>query len=71
MKSAVLLAVAAASLVACSSGPRATGNQNYVGVGPVWTEAEAYPMAEAHCFRYGRSARFNAKAGVRYIFDCI
>lgn len=67
----VILALLAASLAGCGNNPKASGNANYVGVGPAWTETEALPVAQAHCAQYGKSARYSASNGVRHMFDCI
>lgn len=48
-----------------------TGNAVYVSVGNVWNEADALPLAETHCGKYGKIARFNRMEGYRAVFDCV
>lgn len=48
-----------------------TGNAAYVTVGNVWNESDALPLAEKHCGKYGKIARFNRMQNYRAIFDCV
>jgi hypothetical protein len=48
-----------------------TGNAAYVTIGNVWNEGDALPLAETHCGKYGKIARFNRMQGYRAIFDCV
>lgn len=48
-----------------------SGNAAYVTVSNVWKEADALPLAETHCGKYGKIARFNRMQGYRAIFDCV
>jgi len=47
------------------------GNKNYVTITNVWNEMEALPLAEKHCSKHGRSARFNKMVDDRAVFDCL
>jgi hypothetical protein len=53
------------------NGQRIVGNQNSVIVSNVWNELDAFPLAEQHCKKYGRSARFHSMTGIQAAFDCI
>jgi hypothetical protein len=52
-------------------GQNVVGNETYVTVSNVYNEIDALPLAEAHCGKYGRSARFNHMERIRAIFDCV
>jgi hypothetical protein len=52
-------------------GQHIVGNETYVTVSNVYNEMDALPLAENHCGKYGRSARFNHLEQVRAIFDCV
>lgn len=52
-------------------GQRVSGNETYVTVSNVWNEMDALPLAEAHCAKFGASARFNHMERARAIFDCL
>ena len=58
------------------------GNKNYVSIGNVWNEMDALPLAEEHCSKYGRTAKFNSMVvllkekipmveNYRARFDCV
>ncbi len=47
------------------------GNKNYVTITNVRNEMKALPLAEQHCSKHERSARFNKMVGHRAVFDCI
>jgi hypothetical protein len=53
------------------NGQRIVGNENSVIVSNVWNEMDAFPLAEQHCKKYGRSARFRSVTGARAAFDCV
>lgn len=81
----VIAIMLAASLAGCASriagdnaniynslnGQRIIGNENSVIVSNVWNEMDAFPLAEQHCKKYGRSARFRSITGVKAAFDCV
>jgi hypothetical protein len=52
-------------------GQRVVGNENYVTVSNVWNEMDALPLADAHCAKYGKSARFTHMEDYRAIYDCV
>lgn len=52
-------------------GQGVTGNAAYVTISNVWNEADALPLAETHCGKYGKIARFNRMQSYRAIFDCV
>lgn len=53
------------------AGQNVVGNEAYVTVSNVWNEMDALPLAERHCKKFGRIARFNHAEGYRSIFDCV
>ncbi len=72
----------AVALAGCSTGNQAhiypglfgqnvVGNETYVTVSNVWNEMDALPLAEAHCAKYDRAARFGHMERARAIFDCV
>lgn len=52
-------------------GQRAVGNREGVMISNVWNELDAFPVAEKHCQKYGRSAKFKSAQGYRAAFDCV
>src|SRR6516225_5991538 len=52
-------------------GQNVVGNEAYVTVSNVYNEMDALPLAEAHCAKFGKSARFNHMEPIRAIFDCV
>ena len=52
-------------------GQNVVGNETYVTVSNVYNEMDALPLAEAHCAKFGKSARFNHMERIRAIFDCV
>ena len=52
-------------------GQNVVGNETYVTVSNVYNEIDALPLAETHCSKYGRSARFRHMERIRAIFDCV
>ena len=52
-------------------GQRIVGNEAYVSVSNVWNEMDALPLADAHCHKYGKAARFTRMEGTRAIYDCM
>jgi hypothetical protein len=53
------------------SGQNVSGNAAYVSISNVWNEQDALPIAERHCARFGKLARFNRMQGYRAVFDCV
>jgi predicted naringenin-chalcone synthase len=51
-------------------GPTVIGDSKSVLVSHAQSEADARRLAEKHCKRFGKSARFNRMEGVRVFFDC-
>ena len=53
-------------------GQRIVGNENYVTVSNVWNEMDGLPLAEKHCRKYGKSAKFtHVEKPFRAIYDCV
>ena len=52
-------------------GQRLVGNKNYLTVSNVWNEMDALPLAEQHCSKFDRTAKFSKMEGNRAIFDCV
>lgn len=52
-------------------GQRVVGNETYVTVSNVWNEMDALPLAEKHCGKFGKAAKFTHTEGSKAIFDCI
>ena len=51
-------------------GPTVVGDGNRVLVSHVRNQADGQDLAEKHCKRFGKSARFNRMEGARAFFDC-
>jgi hypothetical protein len=52
-------------------GQNVVGNEVYVTVSNVYNEMDALPLADAHCAKFGRAARFNHMESIRAIYDCV
>ncbi|WP_423415663.1 hypothetical protein RLW55_04075 [Hyphomicrobium sp. B1] len=52
-------------------GQRVVGNEAYVTIFNVWNEMDALPLADQHCAKYNKVAKFNRMESVRAIFDCV
>jgi hypothetical protein len=52
-------------------GQNVVGNETYVTVSNVYNEMDALPLAERHCAKFGKAARFNHMERIRAIFDCV
>ena len=72
MKKFILIGVVTIFLSSCANdaniyggifGQRVVGNKNYVTISNVWNEMDALPLAEKHCSKFNRSARFNKMEG--------
>lgn len=59
------------NIYGCCIGQTVKGNKNYVSVWNVWNEGDALPLAEEHCSKFGRSAKYTEHKGVTVIFDCV
>jgi hypothetical protein len=81
MKIIFAAAVLSVSLCSCSAyndrsvhrnlvGPTVVGDGNSVLVSHVRNQTDGQPLAEKHCKRFGKSARFNRMEGARAYFDC-
>jgi hypothetical protein len=78
----VIFATAVLSLSLCSCaahndanyrnlvGPTVVGDGNAVLVSHVRNQTDGQPLAEKHCKRFGKIARFNRMEGTRAFFDC-
>ena len=51
-------------------GQNVVGNAAYVTVSNVYNDMDALPLADRHCGRFGKVARFNHMEGPRAVFDC-
>lgn len=52
-------------------GQNVVGNEAYVTVSNVYNEMDALPLAEKHCAKFSKTARFNRMEPLRAIFDCV
>jgi hypothetical protein len=52
-------------------GQNIVGNEVSVQITNVWNQADAFPLADRHCRRHGRAARFTAMHGSVASFDCV
>ena len=52
-------------------GQQVVGNENSVIISNVWNEMDALPLADQHCKKYSKSARFKSFGCARAAFDCI
>ena len=52
-------------------GQNVVDNEVYVTVSNVYNEMDALPLADAHCAKFGRAARFNHMESIRAIYDCV
>jgi hypothetical protein len=52
-------------------GQRIVGNDAYVTISNIWNEMDGLPLAQTHCAKYGKSARFTHMEGHRAIYDCV
>jgi hypothetical protein len=78
----VIFATAVLSLSSCSCaahndanyrnsvGPTVVGDGNSVLVSHVRNQTDGQQLADKHCKRFGKTARFNRMEGVRAFFDC-
>lgn len=74
MRAIVILAMATVGGCAgttCCFGQDVAGNEMSVSVSNVWSEMEAIPLADQHCARYGKVARFKHMEYYRASFDCV
>jgi hypothetical protein len=77
MKIAVVLAIVAAGLAACTtpSYTRKTagviGNEVSVTISNVWGMKQALPLADEHCHKYGKAARLSVRGEYSFTFDCV
>lgn len=52
-------------------GQNVVGNESYVTVSNVYNEMDALPLADTHCGKYNRVARFSRMESIRAIYDCV
>jgi hypothetical protein len=60
-----------ANIYGCCIGQRVVGNEVSVQITNVWSQADAFPLAEKHCRQYARAARYNGMSGHNASFDCV
>jgi predicted naringenin-chalcone synthase len=81
MKIIVAAALLSISLCSCGTfndssvhrnlvGPTVVGDGNSVLVSHVRNQTDGQQLADKHCKRFGKTARFNRMEGVRAFFDC-
>jgi hypothetical protein len=81
MKVIVVAALLSISLCSCGTfnyssvhrnqvGPTMVGDGNSVLVSHVRNQTDGQSLAEKHCKRFGKIARFNRMEGTRAFFDC-
>lgn len=52
-------------------GQGVVGNETYVTVSNVWSDADALPLAEKHCAQYRKAAKYARREGYNAVFDCV
>jgi hypothetical protein len=52
-------------------GHNVVGNETYVTVSNVYNEMDALPLADTHCAKYSRVAKFTHMERIRAVFDCV
>jgi hypothetical protein len=52
-------------------GQNVVGNETYVTVSNVYNEMDALPLADAHCAKYDKIAKFTHMERIRAVFDCV
>ncbi len=52
-------------------GQNVVGNETYVTVSNVYNEMDALPLADTHCAKYSRVAKFTHMERIRAVFDCV
>jgi hypothetical protein len=60
-----------AHIYPCCFGQNIVGNETYVTVSNVYNEMDALPLADRHCAKYDKVARFNHMEHIRAVFDCV
>ena len=60
-----------AHIYPCCFGQNVVGNETYVSVSNVYNEMDALPLADSHCAKYDKVARFNHMERIRAVFDCV
>jgi hypothetical protein len=56
-----------AHIYPCCFGQSIVGNEAYVTVSNVYNEMDALPLADSHCSKYGKVARFNRMERIRAV----
>jgi hypothetical protein len=56
---------------ACGPAHDVVGNEVSVTVTNVWSAADAFPLADQHCRRFGRAARASGMRDYVASFDCV
>ncbi len=80
-RGALALLAAAAILGGCAASPgqalverltggRVEGDREGARVLGMGSTADAFPLAVAHCTRFGRKAQFQRRAGDAHLFAC-
>ena len=67
----ILLGSIGLGIASCATeGLNVTGNETSVIIAPTGDVAKAFPLAEAHCAKFGKVAHFSRMDGFRAVFDC-
>lgn len=71
-----IIALLPLTLCACTTTgglipAKVRGNEVSVSVTNIWNQAQALPLADAHCHKYSRAARFVRMEGYVASFDCV
>lgn len=75
------IVLAALAVSACGGGDQVytagvvpqnvKGDADHVSVFNVWTAADAKPLADRHCAKFGKVASFSRTAMITAHFDCV
>jgi hypothetical protein len=69
MRFVVILGLA---LGGCASGANITGNAVGVTVNNVWNRNQAFPLADAHCRKFGKVAKpIQGDGEYAFSFECV
>jgi len=60
-----------ANIYGCCMGQNVVGNEVSVQVTNVWNQTDAFPLADQHCHKFGRAARFASMRGNIANYDCV
>ena len=52
-------------------GQQITGNEHSVIISNVWNEMDAFPVAEQHCKKFSKAAKFQHFGDHKAAFECV